>query len=467
MTKDKVEKFDLTVIGSGPGGYVCAIRAAQLGLKVAIVEAENLGGICLNWGCIPTKSLLRSAEIFHYIKNAKSFGLSAEIGEFTMKDIVKRSRDVVSQLTHGVSGLLKKNKVKVFRGFASFISSSKIKIEGDDAGELNSTNFVIATGARPRVIKGLEPDGKNILTYKEAMVQDELPKSMIVVGSGAIGVEFASFYNEMGTNVTLIETQDRILPAEDGEISEFAKKTFEKQGMTIRTNAMLKSLDNSAAKVKAKFEIGAKTEEIEVDKVIMAVGVVPNTEKLNLDKVNVKLDKNNTIIVDDSMRTSTQNIFAIGDVTAGPWLAHKASHEAFIAAETVAKLSTHKIKKNRIPSCTYSHPQVASVGLTEDEAKKQGLNIKVGRFSFVGNGKALALGESSGLMKIIIESNTGEILGAHMIGAEVTELISNIVLAMNLEATEEDLFNTIFPHPTLTEMIHESSLSAFDRAIHM
>jgi dihydrolipoamide dehydrogenase len=462
----QVEKFDYVVIGAGPGGYVSAIRAAQLGKKVAIIEAEHLGGICLNWGCIPTKSLLRSAEIHHYIKNAKSYGLSADNISANIKEIVARSRGVAAQLSSGVSMLLKKNKIKIFSGLASFISSTKIKVDGKDNIEIESSAFVIATGARARVIAGFEPDEKNILTYKEAMVLDQIPKSILVVGSGAIGIEFASFYNEMGSDVTVIEAQDRILPVEDTEISELAKKSFEKSGMKIITSAKLKKLENSKT-VRATFEVGGKDNVVEVEKVIMAVGVVPNTEKLNLKNTKVKLSERGTIIVDESMKTLDSNIYAIGDVTDGPWLAHKASHEGIIAAEHFAGKKTKPIDRNKIPGCTYSAPQIASIGITERFAKEKNMKVKIGRFPFMGNGKAIALGEPDGLMKIIFDEKTGEILGAHMIGAEVTELISNIALAMTLEATEEDLFHTIFPHPTLSEMLHEVSLSAFGKAIHI
>lgn len=460
------EKFDFVVIGSGPGGYVCAIRAAQLGKKVAIVEAQHLGGICLNWGCIPTKSLLRSAEIHHYMKNAKKYGLDASNIKANINEVVARSRSVASQLSGGVAMLLKKNKIKVFNGYASFISSEKIKVDGSDNCQIKAEKFVIATGARARVLKGFEPDAKNILTYKEAMTLTEIPKTLVVVGSGAIGIEFASFYNEMGSDVTILEAQDRILPVEDIEISQIARKSFEKSGIKIHTSVKLEKLDN-ADKVTAHYSLNEKKEKIIAEKVIMAVGVVPNTEKLNLGNTKVKLTDRGVIEVNDHLKTADDNIYAIGDVIDGPWLAHKASHEGIIAAEHFAKMKVKPILKTRIPGCTYSNPQIASVGLTELAAKEKGMNIRVGKFPFQANGKAIALGESEGLIKIIFEEKTGEILGAHMIGAEVTELISNIVLAMNLEATEEDLFHTIFPHPTLSEMLHETSLNAFDRSIHI
>lgn len=460
-------EFDVVVIGAGPGGYVCAIRAAQLGKKVAIVEAQHLGGICLNWGCIPTKSLLRSAEIFHYMKEAKSFGLSAEKIQANLKEITARSRNVASKLSNGVAGLLKKNKIQIFNGFASFLSPTKIKIEGEEKLEITSKNFVIATGARARVLKGFEPDGVNIITYKEAMIQNEVPKSLLVVGSGAIGVEFASFYNTIGSDVTILEAQERILPVEDKDISDFAKTSFEKQGIKIKTSVKIISMKNDKNGVEVKFSESGKDYTQKFEKVIMAVGVVPNTEKLSLENAGVKLDERGCIKVSDCLKTSSPNIYAIGDVTEGPWLAHKASHEAIIAAESIAGLKVKTIDKRKIPGCTYSLPQIASIGITEAKAKELGYKIKVGKFPFIGNGKAIALGESEGFIKTIFDEKTGEILGAHMVGAEVTELINSIAVAMTLEATEEEIFHTIFPHPTLSEMIHESALSAYGRAIHI
>jgi len=461
------EKFDVVVIGSGPGGYVCAIRAAQLGKKVAVVEAESLGGVCLNWGCIPTKSLLRSAEVFHLMQNHKAFGLSAEKISANLKEIVARSRNVSSQLSGGVSGLLKKNKVTVIKGFATFISGKKIKVDGETEIEIEANNFVIATGARARVIAGFEPDGHVVLTYKEAMIQNELPKSLVVVGSGAIGIEFASFYNTLGVDVTVLEAQDRILSAEDKDISDFARKSFEKQGMKIHTSVKLKSVSKDKNSVAIFYEQDGKPHNIAADKLIMAVGITPNTDKLNLKNTAVKLDDRGYIVTNESLKTSDANIYAIGDVTEGPWLAHKASHEGVLVAESIAGHKTKPINRLRIPGCTYSMPQIASVGLTEAKALAAGLKIKVGKFPFMGNGKAIALGDPEGFIKMIFEEKTGELLGAHMIGAEVTELINSIVLAMNLEATEEDIFHTIFPHPTLSEMIHESSLNAYGKAIHI
>lgn len=461
------EKYDIVIIGGGPGGYVCAIRASQLGKKVAVIEAENLGGICLNWGCIPTKSLLRSAEVFHLMQNHKAFGLSAEKISANLEKIVARSRDVSSQLAGGVAGLLKKNKVTVFNGFAKCISSKKIEVTGQDKIQLEATNFVIATGARARVIEGFEPDGINVLTYKEAMTLKELPKSIVVVGSGAIGIEFASFYNSLGVDVTVLEAQDRILPVEDKEISEYAKKAFEKHGMKIKTSIKLISMHKDKNSAEIKYEDAGKTCSIKADKIIMAVGIAPNSDKIDIKNTAVKLDEKGFIITDGNLQTSDKSIYAIGDVTMGPWLAHKASHEGVLVAEHIAGQKIKPINRSRIPGCTYSMPQIASVGLTEAKAREMGLNIKVGKFPFMANGKAIALGDADGFIKMIFDAKTGEILGSHMIGAEVTELINSIVLAMNLEATEEDIFHTIFPHPTLSEMIHESALNAYGKAVHI
>lgn len=461
------EKYDVVVIGSGPGGYVCAIKAAQLGKKVAVVEAENLGGICLNWGCIPTKSLLRSAEVLHLMQNHKNFGLHAEKISANLSEIVARSRNVSSQLSGGVTGLLKKNKVTVIKGFASFLSNKKIKIDGEKQIEVEANNFVIATGARARVIAGFEPDGHNIITYKEAMTLDKLPKSIVVVGSGAIGIEFASFYNTLGVDVTVLEAQDRILPVEDKEISDFANKAYTKHGIKILTSVKLKELKKHKDFAEITYDVSGKIITQKTDKIIMAVGVTPNTDKLNLKNTSVKLDEKSLIKTNEFLKTDDPKIYAIGDVIEGPWLAHKASHEGVLVAEHIAGQKVKPIIKTRIAGCTYSMPQIASVGLTEDKAKSLGLKIKVGKFPFMANGKAIALGEQEGLIKLIFEEKTGEILGAHMCGAEVTELISNIVLAMQLEATEEDLMHTIFPHPTLSEMIHEAALNAYGKAVHI
>ncbi|MDX2050380.1 MAG: dihydrolipoyl dehydrogenase [Rickettsiaceae bacterium] len=462
-----LQEFDVCVIGAGPGGYVSAIRLAQLGKKVAIVEAESLGGICLNWGCIPTKSLLRSAEVLHLVQNHKHFGISAEKISANLKEMVARSRNVANQLSNGVSGLLKKNKITIIKGFASFVNSEIIAVEGEVKTEVKAKKFIVATGARAKVLKGFEPDGQNILTYKEAMLQEKIPETLLIVGSGAIGIEFASFYNSIGSKVCVIEAQDRILPQEDKEISEFAKKSFTKQGIQIKTSVKLISMKTLQKNVEIEYEHEGKNFTSKFDKVIMAVGITPNTDKLNLKVTKVQLDNRGFIIAKDDLSTDDPSIYAIGDVVEGPWLAHKASHEGIIAAEAISGLKTKSIKKLRIPGCTYSMPQIASVGLTEEKAKDMGYKLKIGRFPFIGNGKAIALGEPEGLVKIIFNEKTGEILGCHMIGSEVTELINSMTLAIGLEATEEDIFHTIFPHPTLSEMIHESALNAFGRSIHI
>lgn len=468
------KKFDLCVIGAGPGGYVAAIRAAQLGLKVAIVEANHLGGICLNWGCIPTKALLKSAEVHHLLHNLDSFGFSAENVKFDFAKIIERSRGVSKKLSGGIAGLMKKNKIEVIDGFAKFLDSKKISVakDGAEVAQVEATSFIIATGARARVIPGMEPDVENIWTYREAMTPKALPKSILVVGSGAIGVEFASFYRNMGSQVTIIEMAANILPVEDEEISKLAHKSFEKQGIKIHTSASLKSLKKGKGEVTASVEIAGKVEEIKAEKVIMAVGIVANTENLGLEKTKVKLEKGN-IVTNGYMETSDTNIFAIGDVAGAPWLAHKASHEGTIAAEKIAsKLSKydakkiHPIKKENIPGCTYSMPQIASVGLTEKKAKDTGKKIKVGRFPYMANGKAIAAGETEGLIKVIFDEKTGELLGAHLIGAEVTEMIQGYVIAKQAELTEEDLMHTIFAHPTMSEMMHEAVLDAYGKVIH-
>jgi dihydrolipoamide dehydrogenase len=463
------KSFDLVVIGGGPGGYVAAIRAAQLNMKVALVEANHLGGICLNWGCIPTKALLRSAEIYHYAKHADQFGLKISGLEFDTAKIVERSRGVAKQLSGGIGHLLKKNKVTVFDGFGKLKGKGKLSVEKDGKviEELSAKHIIIATGARARVLPGLEPDGEQVVTYKEAMVPKDMPKSMIVVGSGAIGIEFASFYNTLGVDVTVIEVMDRILPVEDEEISTHAKKQFEKQGMKFITGATVKGLDKSKTNVKVKVEgKDKKTQELTVDRVIMAVGIVANTENIGLDNTKVKLDRGH-IVTDGYLATDEPGVYAIGDVTGAPWLAHKASHEGVICVEKIAgQNDVHPMIKTNIPGCTYCHPQIASVGLTEAAAKEQGYKIKVGRFPFMGNGKAIALGEPEGLVKTIFDEKTGELLGAHMVGAEVTELIQGYVIGKTMEATEADFMHTIFPHPTLSEMMHESVLDAYGKVIH-
>ena len=463
-------QLDVIVIGAGPGGYVAAIRAAQLGLKVAVVEREHLGGICLNWGCIPTKALLRSSEMFHHIKHAEAYGLKVEKVDFDLKKIVERSRGVAKQLSGGIGHLLKKNKVTVIDGAAKIVAKGKISVT-DKLGktsEMLAKNIIIATGARARELPHLEVDGKLVWTYKHALTPEVMPKSMIVIGSGAIGIEFASFYRTLGAEVTVIEMLDRILPVEDAEISALAKKSFEKQGMKIITGASVEKITKSQDSVTAlvKDAKTGKTQEITAERVISAVGIVGNSENLGLEAVGVKTTRGH-IDVDGYGFTGIEGIYAIGDVVAGPWLAHKASHEAVICVEKIAGLkNVHPMDKSNIAGCTYCHPQVASVGLTEEKAKEAGYNIKVGRFPFMANGKAIALGEPEGLVKTIFDAKTGALLGAHMIGTEVTEMIQGYVVARQLETTEVDLMHTIFPHPTLSEMMHESVLDAYGQAIH-
>ncbi len=461
-------KFDLVVVGGGPGGYVAAIRASQLGMKVALVEREHLGGICLNWGCIPTKALLRSSEIMGILNHLDEFGFSAKDISFDIKKVVKRSRSVAKQLTSGVTGLLKKNKVTVIDGQGKLAGGGKVTVEkdGKTVDTLSAKHIILATGARARSIPGMEPDGKSIWTYKEAMVPETMPKSIIVIGSGAIGIEFASFYRTMGAEVTVVEMVDRILPAEDAEIADFAHKAFKKQGMKILTGAKTEKLEKTGDGVKASVSVGGKTETISAEKVIMAVGIVGNTEDIGLDKTKVKVDRGH-IVINEWLETDEPGVYAIGDVAGPPWLAHKASHEGVICVEKIAGVKdVHPLDVDGIPGCTYCHPQVASVGLTEQQAKDKGHEVKVGRFPFVGNGKAIALGESQGMVKTVFDAKTGELLGAHMVGAEVTELIQGYGIAKTLETTETDLMHTVFPHPTLSEMMHESVLDAYGRAIH-
>ncbi len=462
------KSFDLVVIGGGPGGYVAAIRAAQLKMNVALVEANHLGGICLNWGCIPTKALLRSSELYHLMQHADDFGISVKGLSFDLDKIVKRSRGVAGQLSGGIKHLLKKNKVTVFDGYAKLLGGGKISVEKDGKvfETLAAKHIIVATGARARILPGLEPDGKQVWTYKEAMVPDAMPKSLLVVGSGAIGIEFASFYRSMGAEVTVVEVMDRVLPVEDEEISALARKAFEKQGMKIMTGASVKALEKGKSSVTATIETKKGTEKLSVDKVIMAVGIVGNTENIGLEKTKIKLDRGH-IVTNEWMETAESGVYAIGDVTGAPWLAHKASHEGVICVEKIAGLKgVHPLNKSNIPGCTYCHPQVASVGLTEKAALEKGYKIKVGRFPFMGNGKAIALGEPEGLVKTIFDEKTGELLGAHMIGAEVTEMIQGYGIAKTLETTEVDLMHTIFPHPTLSEMMHESVLDAYGKVIH-
>ncbi|MCF3934267.1 dihydrolipoyl dehydrogenase [Acuticoccus sp. M5D2P5] len=470
---DNGSAYDVIIIGSGPGGYVTAIRAAQLGLKTAIVEKKHLGGICLNWGCIPTKALLRSAEVYDHAKHAKDYGLTVKDVSFDIAKVVERSRGVSKQLNNGVGMLLKKNKVDVIWGTAKVEKAGTITVEeAPDApkgalkgGTYTAKHIIIATGARPRALPGLEPDGEAIWTYFEAMVPKEMPKSLLVVGSGAIGVEFASFFNSMGAKVTIVEVLDQILPVEDAEIAAHVRKRLEKQGIEILTSAKVTKVDKGKTQ-KVTIEKDGKTETREVEKIISAVGVVGNIENLNLEKLGVKTERG-CIVIDGYGRTNVDGIYAIGDVAGPPMLAHKAEHEGVVCVEAIAGLKPHPLDKLKIPGCTYCQPQVASVGLTEAKAKEAGRKVKVGRFPFIGNGKAIALGEPEGIVKTVFDAETGELLGAHMAGAEVTELIQGFVVAMNLETTEEDLMHAVFPHPTLSEMMHESVLNAYGRAIHI
>lgn len=460
------KSFDMIVIGAGPGGYVAAIRGAQLGLSVAIVEREHLGGICLNWGCIPTKAMLRTSEVFHLMHRAKEFGLKAEGIGYDLDAVVKRSRGIAKQLNSGVGHLLKKNKVTVVMGEATIPAKGKVQVKTDKGvEELTAKNIVIATGARARELPGLEADGDLVWTYKHALVPTRMPKKLLVIGSGAIGIEFASFYNTLGADTTVVEVMDRILPVEDAEISGFAKKQFEKQGMTIREKAMVKQLDRGTGKVTAHIEQGGKVTKEEFDTVISAVGIVGTTEGLGLEALGVKVDRTH-VVTDTMCRTGVEGVYAIGDIAGAPWLAHKASHEGVMVAELIAGGHPHAVEPDSIAGCTYCQPQVASVGLTEAQAKEKGFDIKVGRFPFIGNGKAIALGEPEGMIKTVFDANTGALLGAHMVGAEVTELIQGYVVGRQLETTEEDLMQTVFPHPTLSEMMHEAVLDAWGRAIH-
>jgi dihydrolipoamide dehydrogenase len=461
------QSFDMIVIGAGPGGYVAAIRGAQLGLKVAIVEREHMGGICLNWGCIPTKAMLRSSEVFHLMHRAKEFGLKAEGVDYDLDAVVKRSRSVAKQLNSGVGHLLKKNKVTAIMGEATIPAKGKVSVKTDTGTEeLQAKHIVLANGARARELPGLEADGERVWTYKHALVPPHMPKKLLVIGSGAIGIEFASFYNTLGAETTVVEVMDRILPVEDAEISGMAKKAFEKQKMKIMEKAMVKQLDRGKDKVTAHIEVGGKVEKHDFDSVISAVGIVGNTEGLGLEGLGVKVDRSH-VVTDEFCRTGVDGVYAIGDLAGAPWLAHKASHEGVMVAEMIAGGHPHPVKPESIAGCTYCHPQVASVGLTEAQAKEAGYKIKVGRFPFIGNGKAIALGEPEGMIKTVFDEKTGELLGAHMIGAEVTELIQGYVVGRQLETTEEDLMNAVFPHPTLSEMMHESVLDAFDRVIHI
>ncbi len=462
-----VQTFDVIVIGAGPGGYVAAIRASQLGQKVAIIERENLGGICLNWGCIPTKALLRSAEVFHLMHRAKEFGLSVTGAAFDLNAVVARSRGVAKQLSGGIGHLMKKHKVTVFMGAATLPAKGKVTMKTDKGTEeLTAKSIILATGARARELPGLEADGDLVWTYRHALQPKRMPKKLLVIGSGAIGIEFASFFNTLGADTTVVEVMDRVLPVEDAEVSAFAKKAFVKQGMKILEKTTVKKLDRSPGKVVAHLEDAKGTTTMEFDTVISAVGIVGNIEGLGLEALGVNIDRTH-VVTDEFCRLGVEGLYAIGDIAGAPWLAHKASHEGVMVAELIAGGHPHPIKPGSIAGCTYCHPQVASVGMTEAKAKEAGFTVKVGRFPFIGNGKAIALGEAEGFVKTIFDAKTGELLGAHMIGAEVTELIQGYVIGRALETTEEDLMNTVFPHPTLSEMMHESVLDAYGRALHI
>jgi dihydrolipoamide dehydrogenase len=460
--------YDLVVLGSGPGGYVAAIRAAQLGLKVAIVERENLGGICLNWGCIPTKALLRSAEIYHYMQHASDYGLTAASISADIDAVVKRSRGVAKQLNQGVTHLMKKNKITVHMGDGKLLAANTLSVTKDGkTEELTAKNIIIATGARARDLLFAPADGKRIWTYRHAMVPPEMPKKLLVIGSGAIGIEFASFYNDMGADVTVVEMLDRIVPVEDADVSAFLEKSLTKQGMTIMTGAGVESLQATATGVSASIKSkDGKVATSEFTHCIVAIGIVPNTENIGLEALGVEMDRG-FLKTDTNCRTNVPGLWAIGDITAPPWLAHKASHEGVIAAETIAGGHPHAMDPLNIPGCTYCHPQVASVGLTEAKAKEAGFDVKVGNFPFMGNGKAIALGEAEGFIKTVFDARTGELLGAHMVGAEVTELIQGYTIGKTAELVEADFMHTVFPHPTLSEMMHESVLGAYGKMLHM
>jgi dihydrolipoamide dehydrogenase len=459
--------FDVIVIGAGPGGYVTAIRAAQLKLKTAVIERDQLGGICLNWGCIPTKALLRSAEVYGHMQHAKEFGLKADGLGFDIGAVVKRSRAVSKQLNSGVGHLLKKNKVTVIKGEATLDAPGKVTVKGEGAGSYTAKHVIVATGARPRVLPGLEPDKNLVWTYFEAMVPETLPKSLLVVGSGAIGIEFASFYRTMGSDVTLVEVMPQILPVEDDEIAAHVRKRIEKQGIKVMTSAKVAGLQKNGGTVTATVEDQkGQASTLTVDRVISAVGVVGNIEGIGLEKLGVKTERG-VVVTDGYGRTNVPGIYAIGDVAGPPMLAHKAEHEGVICVEAIAGLNNvHPLDKAKIPGCTYCNPQVASVGMTEKRAREAGYEVRIGRFPFIGNGKAIALGEPEGMIKTVFDARSGQLLGAHMVGAEVTELIQGYVIAMNLETTEEELMHAVFPHPTLSEMMHESVLDAYGRVIH-
>ena len=463
--------FDILIIGSGPGGYIAAIRAAQLGFKTAIIEREHLGGICLNWGCIPTKALLRSSEIYHLLHRLDEFGFSAKDIVFDLKKIVERSRKVAARLSNGVAFLMKKNKITVFDGTARLKAKGKIAVTGKDGKplpDLTAKHIILATGARARTLPGLEPDGKLIWTYKEAMVPDVMPKSLLVIGSGAIGIEFASFFNTLGAKTTVVEVLDRILPVEDEEVSAFARKSFEKQGMKIHTGAKVEALKAGDNSVEAKLTLAkGKSETLAVDRAVLAIGITGNVETIGLEELGVKVEKGH-VVIDPYCRTNVDGIYAIGDLVGPPWLAHKAMHEGVLCVEKIAGVEgVHPLDVTNVPGCTYCWPQVASIGLTEAAAKAAGHEVKVGKFPYQGNGKAIALGEVEGFIKTVFDAKTGELLGAHMIGAEVTELIQGYAIAKTLETTEAELIETIFPHPTLSEMMHEAVLDAYGRVLHI
>ena len=464
------DQTDLVIIGGGPGGYVAAIRAAQLGLNTTLIEREHLGGICLNWGCIPTKALLRTSELFHLMQHSDEFGISVEGVSFDLDKVVKRSRKVAAKLTGGVKFLLKKNKVTVIDGEAKLLGNGKVAITSkskDAPSEITAKHIIVATGARARTTPELKPDGKRIWTYREAMLPDVMPEKLLVIGSGAIGIEFASFYNALGADVTVVEVMDRILPIEDAEISALAQKSFTKQGMIFHTGTIVETLKSTAKGITATLKTGdGPTTQIDASHVILAIGIAGNIENIGLQGAGVKTDRGH-IVIDQWCRTNADGIYAIGDVAGPPWLAHKASHEGILCVEKIAGVEgLHPLNTLNIPGCTYSNPQVASIGLTEEAAIALGHDIRVGRFPYQGNGKAIAMGETEGLIKTIFDKATGELLGAHLIGAEVTELIQGFGIAKTLESTEAELMHTIFPHPTLSEMMHESVLDAYGRVIH-
>lgn len=459
--------YDVAIIGGGPGGYVAGIRAGQLGLKAVVIERDALGGICLNWGCMPTKSLLKSAEIYNTMLHSAEFGITTKNIDVNFDKIIQRSREISSKLSNGISHLLKKNKVDVIKGYGKISGKTIVSVESDGkVTNVNAKHIIIATGARARILPNLTPDGKHIWSYREALTPTAIPKSMLIIGSGAIGIEFASFYNTFGTKITLLESHDRILKAEDHEIAEMARKAFVKQGIDIKTDAEFQSYKIENNMVKASFNVNGKTETVIVEKILSAVGVVPNIENIGLENTKVQVDRG-CIKTDKYMATAQEGVYAIGDVTSPPWLAHKASHEAIICVEKIAGLKVHSMDVNNIPGCTYSYPQIASVGLTEEEAIAQKKKINIGKFPFVGSGKALVMGETEGLVKTIFDKDTGELIGAHLIGADVTEMIQGFVIGKSMEATEQDLINAILPHPTLSEMLHESALSALGRSIHI